>query len=361
MRQDKTARWLDLIAFLLHHRFPVTREQIYEGVGGYRGDREAGADAESLRRKFERDKDELRALGVDIETLELRHTADESGTGYRLQQASFYLPYLELRGTGTTGSRTYPGVPRIEVTAEQVQVLQRALTRLAEREEFPLARAAKSAILKLTFDEPVPVQSVERVLAAPLTRDAEKGLEVLQLAVQNRNTVTCEYYSIRRDTREEREIEPYGLFFNWGQWYLVGRARDRDFTAVFRVNRMRRVKLVRGKGAAAEVPDGFSIREYVGRSPWELSSNVPQTVRVRFAFPESRWVQAKELGTTVDEMTEDGSAELEFAVRDRGPFLRWLLTFQGRAEVLAPADVADSLGKLRADVARLYQRSAEAK
>jgi len=36
MPQSKTARWLDLIAYLLQHHYPVTREQIYEHVTDYR-------------------------------------------------------------------------------------------------------------------------------------------------------------------------------------------------------------------------------------------------------------------------------------------------------------------------------------
>jgi len=37
MTTAKTARWLDLIAYLLSHRFPVTREDIYQRVSGYPG------------------------------------------------------------------------------------------------------------------------------------------------------------------------------------------------------------------------------------------------------------------------------------------------------------------------------------
>jgi proteasome accessory factor B len=77
---DKTSRWLDLVAFLLSHRFAVTRAQIFRQVGGYEGAEE------TARRKFERDKDELRALGVEIETVEIPGaSSDEAGTGYRLK------------------------------------------------------------------------------------------------------------------------------------------------------------------------------------------------------------------------------------------------------------------------------------
>jgi hypothetical protein len=84
MTRDKTARWLDLLAYRLQHRFPVTREDIFGHVAAYQGD-----EGESLRRKFERDKDDLRGLGIDIETVELPERAgDEPTTGYRLRAAT---------------------------------------------------------------------------------------------------------------------------------------------------------------------------------------------------------------------------------------------------------------------------------
>ncbi|MHC4766976.1 MAG: helix-turn-helix transcriptional regulator, partial [Planctomycetota bacterium] len=84
MPRSKTARWLDLIAYLLQHRYPVTREQVFESVSGYLDEdsRDEATARESARRKFERDKDELRSLGISIETVELPQAAgDEPGQG----------------------------------------------------------------------------------------------------------------------------------------------------------------------------------------------------------------------------------------------------------------------------------------
>jgi proteasome accessory factor B len=113
MSTAKTARWLDLIAFLLDHRFPVTREQVFRRVGGYHPELAAGTEptrtqAESARRMFERDKDDLRELGIEIETLEIKGGGhDEAAQGYRLRADRFYLPYLELAPV-----RTHAGLSR---------------------------------------------------------------------------------------------------------------------------------------------------------------------------------------------------------------------------------------------------------
>ena len=70
MPTSKTERWLNLIAFLLNHHYAVAREEILTQVSDYQDDWNSGNERrrESARRKFERDKAELRDLGVVLET-----------------------------------------------------------------------------------------------------------------------------------------------------------------------------------------------------------------------------------------------------------------------------------------------------
>jgi hypothetical protein len=127
----KTPRWLDLVAFLLQHRFPVTREQIFDKVEGYDGERE------SARRKFERDKDELRALGIDIETVDMApDSGDTTQAGYRLKAASTYLPYFELVDE-PGGARPYPNVGQFLLTRVELELLDRATRFLADQAPLP--------------------------------------------------------------------------------------------------------------------------------------------------------------------------------------------------------------------------------
>lgn len=366
MSQTKAARWLDLIAYLLQHRFPVTREEIFSHVADYcsalEEDRSPAA-AESVRRKFERDKDELRALGIEIETVELKGvTGDEPNAGYRLRERSVYLPYLELRETGgeaAGGAGTpYRGLMRVVLSREEVALLDRATRRVAQLPEAPLAAAARSARRKLAFDLPLPMATVERLLAHPVSGEAARALEVLQEAVADRVAVRCQYYSIGRDAREERVLEPYGLFFTWGHWYCVARSRERDALRVFRLDRMSGVKRLAGSEARFKVPADFSIRRYVGRPPWSLSPRPAVRTVVRFGFPESRWVMAQGIGEVVDDMLEDGGAVLAFEVRDVGPFLRWLLTFRSGITIREPESLARELAVLRRKVAALYAKDA---
>jgi predicted DNA-binding transcriptional regulator YafY len=349
---NKAARWLDLIAYLLQHRTPLTEEQILQSVEAYQVELQRGSDG--ARRRFQGDRERLAKLGVEIEQVAVPEQSGAEAVAYRLRPGDFYLPYLELEPAPTTAerpARPYRGLRTLKISRQDLAILDRATRRLASRPDFPLAAAAASARRKLAFDLPLTVPQTERILAGLSRRRATQALEVLQQAVATRRRVRLIYYSIGRDAQEQLVLEPYGLFLNWGRWYCAGAASGESEWRVFRVDRMRGADLLEGTFTP---PATFSVAEYVGRLPWELADSPPVRVCARFAFPESRWVLAQRVGLVREALMADGGAVLEFHVRDSGPFLRWLLTFRDHVEVQEPVAVAGALEKLRRQVAALY-------
>src|SRR5690606_12586494 len=95
-RITKAQRWLDLIACLLARRTPATTAEIFRAVPAYRTDAADDApEPESVRRMFERDKKELRELGIPIETRTFGSALDPS-EGYVLRRNDLHLPYLRV-------------------------------------------------------------------------------------------------------------------------------------------------------------------------------------------------------------------------------------------------------------------------
>ena len=84
----KVERLVNLIALLLDTRRPLTLDQVAELVPGY------DASGESLRRMFERDKEELRGLGVPVERAPIDAWGSEEG--YFIDPEAYGMPELDL-------------------------------------------------------------------------------------------------------------------------------------------------------------------------------------------------------------------------------------------------------------------------
>ena len=357
----KTERWLNLLAFLLDRHYPVSREEILSQVDDYKGDWLTGKDKrrESVRRKFERDKKELRVLGVVIEPVKERVVAvhaDQQVEAYLLKPRDFYLPYLEVRTPRGTRVSQHPYfLNTVTLDGADLPVLRRAAERVAALTDTPLGAAARSALRKLAFDLPeLDVGTEERAFVQPTAPDFERGFNVLREGVEHRRAVRCRYYTIGRDQEEDRVIEPYGLMLSWGVWYCVARSRERNAMRVFRLDRMTQLALVAGAQGDFAVPRDFRIARYLNRAPWELSDQPPVTARVRIDFPQSRWIIGERIGKVVRGVTDDAGTEFEFEVRSADAFVRWLLPLGAHARVLGPPAIKRRLDEARARLRAVY-------
>lgn len=359
----KLQRWLDLVAFLAGRRFPILMEDIWAGVPGYaQGLEGGGKDPESVRRMFNRDKDELAALGIPIETVtfHVKQGAEDSH-GYRLAGKDFHLPYLHLvRQAQTRGRAAPPPSPTHFMVSEgEAAAALEGLQEVAALPAFPLRREARSAFRKLAFDldpdllNPAPVfyaEDPETVATASILRD-------LCRALQNRKAATFRYRSMDRDREAVRTVRPYGLLFQHGRWYLVAHAEDRDDVRMFRVGRIRELSVNPKKTGTPDygIPADFDLRAYSGRKAWELGEGPEEPIQalVWFRFPRSLWADRNGHGTLVEEAA-DGSQLRRIAVHRTEPFLRWVLSLEGDARVMAPPEVKAAFRAMVAAVARRY-------
>ncbi len=363
-RITKVQRWLDLIAYLVGRRLPVAVEELMERLPAYARDWVEGDDTAraSVRRKFERDKDELRELGIPLETVAYRMGGPgETAEGYRIQRKDFYLPYLKLLGEekGPVQAARALEVPRSEAAA----ALQ-GLRTLADLPAFPLAGAARSALRKITFDLDPEGLGEARVLFAvpPETARAAEHTRSLSDALRRRKTVTFTYHGIHRGEATQRRVQPYGLLFQHSHWYLMGWDGNRQAERIFRVDRMEGVEVnpERPNTPDFEAPEGDPLARYRKREAWELGeAEDALTARVRFRFPSSLWAERNGYGTLVRDEGEEGSVR-EFEVRQSHAFLRWVLSLAGEAEVASPPGLRAGLTLMAQQVAALYKGGTDA-
>jgi proteasome accessory factor B len=350
---DKLLRWFDLLAALLRRRAGSTFEELARDVPAYAHD---GPPDDALQRKFERDKDELRAAGIPIETLA---SSEGDASRYRLRASDFYLPYLVLTGheAPRVAASGYRELPSFAVPPDEAASLRRAAERVQSLGAPPLTADADRALRKLRYDLPLDLP-VER--AAPRI-DALQFTQLVQ-AAERRKRVTFVYHSMERDTTATRTVEPYGLVFLTGHWYLVAHDPEAGAQRLFRTSRMQQVQVnTRALGTPDfVVPPGFDLKVHARVRPaWALGAGDTEIIEVEVARAVGDAVAAMRLGEPVG---DDPAAprRIRFTVRRRDAFLRWVLGFAGDLRVVAPAPAVTAWQALLHDTLAAQGEAAQA-
>ena len=339
----KVQRWIDLLASLLGHRMPVTFEELTKDVPAYLADGSvaAGNPSPTLKRMFERDKLELRELGVPIESIG-EEGSDESA--YRLRTRDFYLPYLGIvagRGTTTMPAKVdrfgYHSLATLAFEPDQLEAIVDAAKRVAQVGDPLLADDARSALRKLAFDLPLEAdEDTDGALLVPPRKRADpKLLTTLGDALFRRKRVSFSYHTMGADRGAPRSVEPYGLFFVSGHWYLAARDVEKDATRNFRVSRIDALKVNAKKPLTSdyEIPAAFRLKEHAqSRQAWEIGDGDSIEAVVEFSGESGAVVAAAVLGRP-----DQSSPSLRrFRVRRADTFARWLFSFAGDAIPISP-------------------------
>ena len=284
---DKLERLLNLTAALLHAEIPLTAEELRDRVGGY-PDTKA-----TFRRAFERDKDDLRSMGMPLR-VEPVPGVDPPVDGYRLDRD-------EYAGT------------ELAFEADELAALHLAtsLVRLDGDD---------TALVKLgAAGGNAPTDSVGRV-------PFNDTLATMIGAAVDRRALAFTYNGI------ERIVEPWKLSFTRGHWYLSGFDRLRQDQRLYRVDRIEGDVSLSGP---AEAPVG-DVNEPIDLRGWELGDG--PAVEATIVVDADQAAYARHiLGDVVDQ--PDGSVTATLDVRNIDGFRSFVLSFLEHAEILEPADL----------------------
>ena len=225
MSAQKTERLINLTLALLATKKYLTKSEIFNTVAGYTGT------AETMERMFERDKDELRELGIEIEVGGL-DPLFEDDQGYLIRSETFQLDSNQFEN-------------------EELLYLTMAVNLW---HDSALQANSKAALLKIqSLSGPIESNSVN----LPVIRDAEnsKTLTTAFESVEKRFVLNFQYKG------SERNVQPYGLYIQDGFWYLV--ANEADAIKSFKLQRIEgRLKKV-GKESSFTKPAEFDLATFL--------------------------------------------------------------------------------------------------
>jgi proteasome accessory factor B len=191
-------RLFSLVLALLATETGLTKNEILSTVRGYSQRYRAGGDNANLERQFERDKDDIRDLGVPLETVEpLGEPGNNQNLRYRIPRGAYELP------------------SDISFSPEETTLLN--LAAMVWR-EGSLSGESRRALLKLralgaTADEPV-------LGYAPRVRVRDAAFEPLSAALERHTIVRFPYLKPGEGIAREREVIPLALVQYQGRWHL---------------------------------------------------------------------------------------------------------------------------------------------
>jgi predicted DNA-binding transcriptional regulator YafY len=324
---EKLIRQLSLISYLMAERRPVTAPEIRRDVEGY-----SAMNEDAFARRFYADRSELEALGIQLSVDKpVEGLAEQEN--YSLPPENFHLPAIEFSDAELAG-------------------LQTALSLLDG--EFAYAEPLRLALQQISWGRSNPLQAAEhRSIALGITasaggHDLSQRLAKIETAIFRRKTIVFDYYTMQRDELGARKVDPYQLLFQGGQFYLVGRAHERDAIRVFRLSR------IRGKVAYAskaehdfQRPDDFDPRAYANRVPWRFGDVIGTAeVRIggRIAWQIERQFERHGEFRAAEPGEGDGDDRVfvtEYA--DARQLVAWVLGLGEHARLLGPPELVEEL------------------
>jgi proteasome accessory factor C len=238
---SRTERLLNLLIALLNTRYGLRRGELRDKIY-----HDSSSSDVSFGRMFERDKNDLRQFGFDVETVTDKGwgSDDPATTRYRIGKESNRLPDVSLTPEEST----------VLILASQLW------------EQAALGSAALSAMRKLQATGELSAVAELPAGVQPRIKPAGQAFEDLIAAMHSQHPVSFRYLAGTTGREEERLVEPWGLGSRFGQWYLVAFDRSRQAQRYFRLSRFTSSVTVHEKDSYTP-PSGFSARAELDKLP----------------------------------------------------------------------------------------------
>ncbi len=293
----KLERLLNLVAAMLATEQPLSRQDLRRRLpaGAY------SDNSESFRRAFERDKEELRSMGLPLSVEPVPGT-DPPVDGYRIRPGDYEADMPAL-------------------TADELAALHLA-SNLVRLRDAPRSDPFWRLGGVLQTDSPE-VGAVAEVPAGEAVRE-------LMTATAERRIVAFGYNG------RNRTVEPHSLVFTRGRWYLAGHDQGPAESRQFRVDRIAGPVSAGEAGGFARPEDPVEVNV---EPAWRYGEDGPLLASLLVHRRNVPWIVDFLGEDAVQERREDGSAVVVETVRNREAFRSFVLTFLDGAELLGPDEL----------------------
>jgi proteasome accessory factor B len=303
--RDKSERLLQLLLILQHSR--PTKARLRQAIDDYA---QAASD-EAFERMFERDKQDLRDLGVPLNTVSL-DPADENEVGYTVDWAGLTLPPIELS----------PDEAAAVAAAASLWRSTGAET------------AARTAALKVASGSEGPPALPDAGFALG---QGWEYIPALTDAVNRRQPVRFKYRRIDATTAEQRTVRPWRVVLRAHASYLVAWDVDRNGQRAFRLNRLGSPPIAHGAAGSYDIPESIDLESTT--RPMANPGVAELVVAKEAAWP----LQRRAATVAPDDAGDDRRLHLSVEFPDREAFADELTGYGANVRVLQPPELIQAL------------------
>ena len=243
-------------------------------------------------------------------------------------------------------------------TPPEALALRLAGTTFAEQAGSAYKGALASALKKIDLVLPRRIaaeikKARERVsVGLPVVRDfSAETYQSLQSAIVRHHPVDITYFSRSQSEPTKRRVDPYGLTYKIGAWYLVGYCHLREGIRTFGLDRIKWMRVAEEE--RFKYPADFDLAEWLSKG-WQLQAGgEPTEVVIRFDKEVAAWIAGGQWhGSQRIEKQLDGGILFRVTVHGYEEMVYWVLSFGAQAEVIEPvplrAAVAEAAAKMTA-------------
>ena len=231
-RKDKAERLINLTMALLETRRPLGKEEIFANVAGYSGTPEA------MERMFERDKDDLRDLNIEI-LVEAKDKYFDDEVGYRIAKVNFEMPTTDFNSSEIYWLSVAANIWR-----------GAALENLAQDALFKI-QSTNAEFLPL-----------EPLASMPIIQTSEPIFFALWSSINQKEFISFQYKGID-GVIAKREVAPYSLVSRRGHWYLIAKESSTNEFKRFRLSRFQSQPEIVSAENAFEISSDYDVNDYI--------------------------------------------------------------------------------------------------
>lgn len=258
------------------------------------------------------------------------------------------------------GNETF--LPALNLTLEEALALVLA-ARQPEVPELFVESQLDGALAKITSALPVSVraslQQVQSLVSVPsgprsaLTLKQKEVARILRDGANQKISVDAVYQAFGEKKPVRRRLDPYHLFFRGRAWYLIAKSHSEDGIRLFRLNRFHSAYLT---PFPFQWERNFNLERFLQNAFTVAGGEKVTEVKVRFASEIAPYIEEVQWHTS-QKLERQSNGDLIFTVSVAAPeeVLRWTLSWEDKAEILAPKALRERARKVVQALEKTYK------